>query len=137
LNIDGDKDWERHWGAGFTHAVVSNVPKVHFEINPVHCLSRVADLPPNATTVPLSDLLEMAGVDKIGFLSIDVEGHEYEVLNSFDITEYWPTFIIGEYNTLGIGEDYSVKHYLEALGYRTIHKTYANLIYAIRSPDQF
>jgi len=135
LHIDGDKSWEQYWGSDFIHAVVSNVPKVRFETNPVHVLSRVGEGEPNTVTVPLSDILERAGVDKIGLMSIDVEGHEYEVLSSFDISEYWPKFIISEYNTAGIGEDYSVKKYLEAMGYETIHKTVANFIYARRPTD--
>jgi hypothetical protein len=132
LHIDGDKSWEKHWGSDFIHAVVSNVPKVRFETNPVHVLSRVGEGEPNTVTVPLSEILERAGVDKIGLMSIDVEGHEYEVLSSFYLHKYWPKFIISEYNTAGIGEDYSVKNYLEAMGYETIHKTVANFIYARR-----
>lgn len=129
LNIDAEQYWEQFWGSDFTHAIVSPYPEVHFAQSHAPCLSRVEQGPPNTPAVTLESLLWMAGVDKVGFMSIDVEGHEFEVLNSFDLHKYEPHFIVAEYNTHGRGEDFRVKEYLEKQGYETIHQTFSNLIY--------
>lgn len=132
LHIDGDSDWAPHWGGNFIHSIVSSKPEVEFTVNPVHCLSRVENGGVKTPAKTLESILKDHRVDAIGLLSIDVEGHEFEVLSSFYIHKYWPQFIISEYNTMGIGEDYSVKDFLEGMGYKTIHQTVANFVYARR-----
>lgn len=129
LNIDAEKYWEQFWNGDFTHAIVSPFPEVHFSQSHAPCLSRIEAGPPNAPAVTLESLLWMAGVDKVGFMSIDVEGHEYEALQSFDLYRYEPSFLVVEYNTHGKGEDYRAAEYLEANGYEIIHRTFSNFVY--------
>jgi methyltransferase FkbM-like protein len=129
LHIDGDPIWAPHWQGDFIHAVIHSEGRVRFDCNPVPVLSRVGQGEPNVQTRRLDDLLIEHNVDRIGLLSIDVEGQEFEVLDSMARFPKWPPFIIAEYNTAGIGEDYRVAHLLVEKGYSIIHQTVANFIY--------
>lgn len=129
LHIDGDEHWRAHWRPCFIHAVIHTQPEVHFAVNPVHVLSRVGDAVPNTPTRTLESILEEHRVDGIGLLSIDCEGQEFEVLKSMDLERHRPKFIVAEYNTAGIGEDFQSKEYLMDNGYQVIHQTVANFIY--------
>lgn len=131
LHIDGDSTWAPHWGPHFIHAVINAKPRVRFEENPVHCLSRVSEAGKEVDTQRLDEILFANRVDKVSFLSIDVEGQEIEVIKSMSLfpPQLWPPFIISEYRTAGIGTDYRVRDFVLQLGYKVIHETYANLIY--------
>lgn len=130
LNIDGNRYWLPDWPPGqMIHAVISTHPRVHFESHPCKELSRVAETFPNTDAVTLESILETHHVDGIGLLSVDAEGHEFEVIQSMDLERHKPQFIISEYSTYGIGEDYRVKDYLCANGYEVIHRTTANFVY--------
>jgi FkbM family methyltransferase len=48
--------------------------------------------------VPLSDLLDKHGIEKIDFLSLDVEGYEPNVLSGIDFLRHKPRFILIEAN---------------------------------------
>lgn len=130
IYIDGNKYWLPDWPPGqLIHAVISTHPQVHFESHPCKELSRVADIEPNTQAVTLESILEAHGVDKIGFLSVDAEGHEFEVICSMDLEKHRPAFIISEYATYGIGEDFRVMDYLVSSGYEVIHRTVANFVF--------
>lgn len=130
LHIDGDHSWEDQWGGNFIHAIIHTEPRVHFtEIEGAHCLSRIENGEPNVDTRRLDEILFCNHIDQIGFMSIDVEGQETEVLRSMSQFPNWPDFIISEYNTAGIGEDYSARKYLETNGYEVVHQTFANFVY--------
>ena len=129
LHIDGDPVWSPHWQGSFVHAVLHTEERVRFDCNPVSCLSRVGQGEPNIQSRRLDSLLKEHQVDRIGFLSIDCEGQELAVLESMSGFENWPPFICSEYNTAGIGEDYSVANLLLRKGYSIIHQTIANFVY--------
>ncbi len=44
-------------------------------------------------SITLNDLLEKEGVKKIDFLSMDIEGSQYEALQGFDIQKYRPELV--------------------------------------------
>ncbi len=44
----------------------------------------------------MTDILEEAGIDKIDFLSLDVEGYEPQALSGLDVVRYAPRFILVE-----------------------------------------
>lgn len=79
-------------------------------------------LPEKIITVPIRTLdgvLEEAGApEHFDFLSIDVEGHEIEVLSGFDIARWQPRLILLEDHVA----DLSKHHYLIAAGYRIIRR---------------
>ncbi len=45
----------------------------------------------------LTGLLEEAGIEQIGFLSVDAEGHDLDVLQSLDFARFSPDLIVVEY----------------------------------------
>jgi len=70
----------------------------------------------------LDAMLRDARVSDIDFLSIDVEGHELEVLRGFSIERYRPPFILLEDQVL----DRSYHNYLTARGYVLVRRTGLN-----------
>jgi FkbM family methyltransferase len=74
--------------------------------------------PENVIRVPIRTLNSVFGEARapegFDFLSIDVEGHEIEVLRGFDITRWRPKLILLEDHVA----DLSKHHYLSAAGYR-------------------
>jgi FkbM family methyltransferase len=75
-------------------------------------------------TRKLDDILEEAGVHAIDFLSIDVEGHELEVLRGLSIDRFTPRILIVEDNQFPSNAD--VSGYLTARGYRSFLRTGVN-----------
>jgi FkbM family methyltransferase len=75
----------------------------------------------------LDDILEEAGVCQIDFITIDVEGHELEVLEGFTPTRWQPSFLIIEDNTWG---DRSVADKLRESRYFRFRRTGVNDWYA-------
>lgn len=52
-------------------------------------------------TRTLDSILEEFGVNKIDFISIDIEGHELSALKGFSVAKYNPEILIVENNSLG------------------------------------
>ena len=65
-----------------------------------------------------SVLMEAGSPTKFDFLSIDVEGHEIEVLRGFDIARWQPRMILLEDHVA----DLSKHRYLTSAGYRIIRR---------------
>ena len=65
-------------------------------------------------TMRLCDILKDANVTKIDFFSLDVEGHEYEVLQTMDWSIPVHVFLV---ETLGISDDEPVRRLLSENGY--------------------
>lgn len=74
---------------------------------------------------------EAKDLDKVDFLKIDVEGHELEVLKSFDFDKYRPTLIVTEDNFKDA--DKSVRHLLASKGYVVIARDRINYWFAPKS----
>lgn len=79
----------------------------------------------------LDDILDEARVSAVDFVSIDVEGHELEVLKGFSIEKFRPRIIIVEDNP--DQEDTNVSIYLEGKRYTNFFRTGVNNWYAIKS----
>jgi FkbM family methyltransferase len=78
----------------------------------------------------LDSVLEEAGApERFDFLSIDVEGHEIEVLRGFDIARWQPRLILLEDHVA----DLSKHCYLNASGYRIIRRYENNGWYVPRN----
>jgi len=80
-------------------------------------------------TMRISDILEQNSVDKVDFLSIDVEGHEAAILGNFDFARYPVTLIAveiqGEFEQAAASAPHKI---LSAAGYN---------IYARNGPTMF
>ncbi|MBK9292951.1 MAG: FkbM family methyltransferase [Oligoflexia bacterium] len=83
------------------------------------------------TLKTLDEILENHGVEKINFITIDVEGHELEVLKGFNLEKWMPQIVIIEDNTLGA--DTLTHQYMNQNGYRCFKKTHCNYWYAHKS----
>jgi FkbM family methyltransferase len=71
----------------------------HFAEDDLHTESRREGLTYNVVTISLNDLLSKFGAPEfIDFLSVDTEGSEFEILNSFDFSKHRFGFISVEHN---------------------------------------
>lgn len=103
LAIDGNPAWENDWKGipGFVCAVISNDRWVPFSES--SWWSRICG--PEAKerlAVTIEELLTYFEVGKIDFLSVDVEGSEFDILTSFDFDLHSPTVVVAEYNSTHI-----------------------------------
>ena len=92
-------------------------------------------------TITLNTLIENSIFkdDKIDFLSIDVEGHELNVLKGFDIKKYKPDLIILEFIDPNINEFYHQKignitsstlyQYMDSNDYKLINWIHDDLVF--------
>lgn len=70
-------------------------------------------------TITLNDLLEREGVEKVDFLSMDIEGAELAALAGFDIKRYKPDLVCIEVNHAGANK---ILSYFEKAGYKRIEE---------------
>ncbi|MBI1758965.1 MAG: FkbM family methyltransferase [Actinobacteria bacterium] len=78
---------------------------------------------------PLEALLGTWRIDRIDLLSIDVEGTELDVWDSFDHARHQPSVVIVEFDDHHPGRHRrTIQHHLGHDTYRLIHETPANLI---------
>jgi FkbM family methyltransferase len=86
----------------------------------------VAEIKPHGTIqVPvrtLDEILVEAGAQRVDFVSIDVEGHEIEVLDGFDLARWRPRLILIEDFLLNL----RLHRYLQRRGYRWLRRTGIN-----------
>lgn len=78
-----------------------------------------------------SIMSEAHDLNKVDFLKIDVEGHEAEVLKSFDFDKFKPTLIVTEDNFKDA--DKTVRHFLASKGYAVIARDRINYWFAPKS----
>jgi hypothetical protein len=123
--------WETAgYGSHFVQAFVSDQPIVPFAFSDRVLESRVASNGPRFAATSLARLVPLS--DKIDLLTLDVEGHEFEVFQSLSLglmDSALPPIIVSEYNTRDLGEDYRVSKQLQWRGYRLVHTTRANHIF--------
>src|ERR1039458_258121 len=79
----------------------------------------------------LDKVLQAAGVVKIDFLSLDVEGHEIEVMRGLNFEKFKPSLILIEDGV----RDLSKHHFLKARGYKLVKRTSINNWYVPRDCD--
>jgi FkbM family methyltransferase len=76
----------------------------------------------------LDTILNAFGYRHIDLLSIDVEGHELDVLRHYDFGRRPPTIIICEYNTSGVKNLSECIAFFADKNYELLHTTEANVI---------
>lgn len=72
----------------------------------------------------LDDILAESGVERVDFLTIDVEGHEHSVLLGVSLDKWMPRIVIVEDST-DLGET-SVSRHLAEVGYLRFYRTGGN-----------
>jgi FkbM family methyltransferase len=70
----------------------------------------------------LDSVLQTAGVSRIDFVSLDVEGHEIEVMRGFSFENYRPSLILIEDGV----RDLSKHRFLKRRGYKLVKRTTLN-----------
>jgi FkbM family methyltransferase len=80
----------------------------------------------------LSALLDAAGIKRVDFASIDVEGAELDVLRGFDLDRFRPRVLVVE--DLTLGDDRAVSAHLAGAGYRHVMWIGENRVF-IRADD--
>jgi FkbM family methyltransferase len=86
-------------------------------------------------TMTLNEILTSASINNnIDFISIDVEGHEYEVLQGFSLERWKPVIMLVEDNSNF--ENNHISNYLKKFGYVRFHRTGVNDWYAHRTNKQ-
>jgi FkbM family methyltransferase len=91
--------------------------------------------PVDVQTLTMDEILVQAKLEgPIDFVTIDVEGHELEVLQGFNLERWKPTILIIEDNSNT--EDKTVVRYLAGLGYLPFQRTGVNDWFAHRSNSQ-
>lgn len=119
------------WTTPFIQAAISDAPFVSFDYNGT--CGRVSEGPEMVAAISLSTVISYFRIEKIDFMSIDLEGQEYNAFQTFNWWKTPATIIIAEYNTLGIGEDFRLRDLLVSSGlYDVVHQTVANLIYVLK-----
>jgi FkbM family methyltransferase len=79
----------------------------------------------------LDRVLQSAGVDRIDFLSLDVEGHEIEVMRGLDFEKFKPSLVLIEDGVRNL----SKHRYLKSRGYKLVKRTSLNNWYVPRETD--
>ena len=82
----------------------------------------------------LTEIVERAKLDRIDFLTIDVEGHELQVLRGFDLDRWRPAFVIVERNYLW--PDPRLFAHMYRNGYRYLRTTGVNDWYIEKLQDR-
>src|ERR1035438_2756517 len=70
----------------------------------------------------LDSVLQAAGVSRIDFVSLDVEGHEIEVMRGFNFEKYKPSLILIEDGV----RDLAKHRFLKRRGYKLVKRTTLN-----------
>lgn len=135
MAIDGNDRWEHEWaglpGVQFVRTVISPEPLVRFSEREMESRIEPGGNPSIAWRLDsiLADRMTHEG-GEIDFLSVDVEGQEFEVFQTFDLERWKPKIIVAEYNTSGLGLDFRLLNYLVATRhYAVVHQTVANFVY--------
>ncbi len=133
VGIDGNPNYARLWTTPFVCAVIAKDPEVRFSIEDNAQVSRIRPEGKCVRSMPLSMILENEGITKIDFLSVDIEGAEFDAFQTFDWEKIRPTIIVSEYSTEGLGEDFRVRDMLLGSGlYEVVHRTTPNLVFALK-----
>ena len=99
-------------------------------------ITRAGGIPKKITVQkkPLDAILEESNFGEIDFISIDVEGHELEVLKGFSIERYQPRILLIEDNSNQT--DPTVQNYMKSKGYKIFKRTGVNDWYAIENDSE-
>lgn len=72
----------------------------------------------------IDDVLQSAGITKLSFVTIDIEGHEYSALQGFDLRRWRPDIVIVESN--GYSPERRVVRHIVEQGYGFLRTTGVN-----------
>lgn len=126
-------------------AISKNNGKAYFEIDPFSPdLSSLANKKDSnnsnfivVKTQSLDQVISKNKINKIDLLSIDVEGSELDVLDSFNILKKPPQIIIVEFLTKGNKlQKNALINYFKKLPYSLVHQTKSNFIFKFKEKNE-
>jgi hypothetical protein len=140
IQIDGDPYWERYWekeGLSIITTPIWTDNIVTFAPNKsAHRLSKIADDGVKMESTKLNTVLKDHKVKHIDFMSLDVEGYEFDIFMSLE-DKYYPDVFIFEFDTVG-ERDYRLRDYINGLGaYHQFLKTKNNFVYVKKDSVRF
>lgn len=109
--------WERDWGSDVS-STTDNTKKrfPEYEWNEEIVLAKT-----------LNTIIKDSPISDFDYLSIDVEGHELEVLKGLDLTKYQPQIILVEYSSKP--DKKALKSYLKQFDYFCWYDNYQDLFF--------
>lgn len=133
IQIDADPFWIPYWNK--IGQFLINCPVwidnkgVGFNSNKsAHRLSKVDPTKKTNPSLTLNEILSTYGVDHIDFMSLDVEGMEFDIFQSLH-TQFWPDTLVFEYDTVG-ETDYRLQQFFRTgTYYKELHQTANNFIF--------
>ena len=139
LVIDANPAYAALWRAVpnvvFLTAIVSDSPIVSFAFKTIPGHSRAGEGRDYFAAQRLDRIIERLNIKQIDFLSVDVEGYEFEVLSSLinwkGLRAAWPKVIVSEFSTAGLPDDFRVFNSLTEIGYREMKRTHSNHIFEL------
>lgn len=102
ISVSASSGWEDMMSSALATATAEQVSRPHARIS--------------VPGMTVDSILEQAGIDLVDFVSIDVEGAEMDVLQSFDLGRFRPKVVVVE-NTKRIVGDEDIRRYLHSKGY--------------------
>lgn len=132
--VDANAAYAPEWKSPFITAVVSSKDRVGFlfDIDPL--MSKIVPDASGDEGLPcrtLESILNESKIEKLDFLSLDVEGNEFDAFSTMDLWRHMPTIIVAEFYTHLVGCDMRLCEHLCSSGlYRGVHQTQCNIIYA-------
>lgn len=139
--IDGDprnaKKLRKNRKCAYSNAISSKQGSFTYHMGTSPDLSGLKETPDNShmmttvATVTLESILEKEGIGKIDLMSIDTEGTEIDVFESFDFKKHAPTILIVEYLTQGM-TNLDIVPYFTEKGYEYVETVGANYIFKLK-----
>lgn len=132
LAIDANPRWFNFWETTFFRGLIASQPTARFYENGL--CSRIDEQGEIEETVRLGAVLKGFGIEKIDFMSIDLEGAEFDAFQTFDLVRHAPAIVVAEYSTKNETDtearcDFRLRDHLLARDYRLMHTTEANFIF--------
>jgi len=136
LAIDASHVWKLFWVGipAFDQVLISSSPEVmFFQDYEVPYRSRIGEGLSGARkcrTETIEHCLSRHEIGKIDFMSVDIEGQEYDLLTHLDFQLHKPSIMVIEYDTADIGQDLRIEPYMtDVKGYRVRYKTAMNIVF--------
>jgi hypothetical protein len=131
IAIDGTPEYAPEWagvaGTNFINVIVSDAVRVRFINEKTNALvSRIHPEGEDKAAVPLSLL---TGNRQLDLLSIDIEGHEFPVLQQYLEDCLPPRILVCEYNSCHLGRDPRVFNLAAHHGMTLRHITDSNAVF--------
>ncbi len=86
-------------------------------------------------TRTIESLIQEYGITRVDVLQIDIEGHDWEIIQSFDFEKYRPALVNYETFSLPVGKKTECRERLEKQGYKLHPHGYSDIL-GIRQEDK-